>query len=129
MKRFFKFTAVSCVGFCIDYVLTLSFLNYAIPAALSLAISMGFSATVVYFLHHYFTFGVGKYDQPRLSRLTMFLVSSLVVYLFRLAFFQGLRFVGAGLEFSLLVALASSLIVNYSISRLVIFGKGKYGPH
>jgi putative flippase GtrA len=121
MKRFVIFGIGSTLGAAIDFFVTWLLLNQGINAFLSFAISMSISATLVYFYHEYLTFRDHRDSNYSLSRFSQFLTSTLMIYGFRVALFYGLTTLQVLEIIALLVALVSSLFINYFVSKLLIF--------
>lgn len=121
MKRFIFFGIGSILGASIDFVVTWLLLNQDINAFLSFAIAMSFSATVVYFYHEFLTFKEHRESQYSHSRLSQFLISTLMIYVFRVALYYGLISLQIFEVIALLVALVSSVFINFFVSKLLIF--------
>ena len=121
MKRFFLFGLGSTLGACIDFLVTWLLLNQGINALLSFALSMSISSTLVYFYHEYLTFKEHRLSQYSHARISQFLTSTLMIYGFRVALFYGLLSLEVLEVIALVVALVSSVFINFFVSKLLIF--------
>lgn len=121
MKRLVIFGLGSCLGAAIDFVLGLTLIRFGVPGSLALALTMCVSATVVYAVHQRVTFA--DIGPARLSsrRLALFLVNTAMIYIFRVMVFSTLSLAGLTYAPALGLAIVSSLLVNFTVSRLVIF--------
>ena len=110
MKRLFVFAVGSLVGAGIDFLLGYRLLLNGVEGALAIGLSMSLSAVVVYFYHEFFTYKsvASKTDKGRLS---VFLLSTFLIYLSRVSVFYLLLFVGLMEVIALAVALVSSLVI------------------
>jgi putative flippase GtrA len=125
VRRFVLFGLVSTGGAAIDFVVALSLIRLGVSPALALAGAMSVSAVLVYVVHQRRTFAdLGGRDLSW-RRLLMFCASTVLVYLFRLALYGALVAAGAAAALALAVALVASVLVNFTISRALIFmGRG-----
>jgi putative flippase GtrA len=121
LRRFVFFGLISTAGAAIDFVISLSLIRAGVTPALSLACAMSVSAVLVYVVHQRRTFAdIGGRDFSW-RRLLMFCASTVLVYLLRLALYGALVSVGTTAALALAVALTASVLVNYTISRALIF--------
>jgi putative flippase GtrA len=114
----------SAGGALIDFVIALVLLRNGADGWLALAIAMSVSASAVYLLHQKVTFADLGTRELSWSRFTFFVINTGFVYLIRVAVFEILNTAGNGLTLSLGVALVSSLLINFGISRWLIFSGG-----
>ena len=121
MKRFLLFGLGSTLGASIDFFVTWLLLQQGFNAFISFALAMSFSGTLVYFYHEYLTFNEYRVSNYSQSRLSQFLISTLMIYGFRVALFYGLTELQVLEVIALLVALVSSLFINFFVSKLLIF--------
>lgn len=123
MARFFLFGIGSTLGALIDLTLGMALLRLGFSAWTALGLAMIVSASVVYVFHQKRTFG-GVYSSAlRLRRLGMFLVSTAAIYVFRVLVFEWLREGGLADFPALGLALVASVVVNYTVSRALIFSR------
>ena len=121
MKRFVLFGLGSSLGAGIDFLVTWYLLNQGFNAFAGFTVAMSISATLVYFYHEYLTFKDQCDDQYSHTRLSQFLISTLTIYGFRVAIFYALTAVHVLEVIALLIALVSSVFINYFVSKLLIF--------
>lgn len=121
MIRFLRFGLVSTLGAGIDFVLVLVLLRAGLGAAPALAAAMTVSATVVYVIHQKLTFGDLGERALSTHRLGAFLLNTAAIYLMRLVIFEGLISFGLKEALALAAALVASVVLNYTVSRLLIF--------
>jgi putative flippase GtrA len=125
VKRLVFFALGSTMGAVIDFCIAFSLLRLGFPGWLALALAMCVSATLVYVFHQRATFADLGTKDLSLGRLTMFLANTALVYGLRVLVFEGLRRAATGEAVALVVALLSSLLVSFVVSRLVIFQGSK----
>ena len=125
MKRLLLFGMGSTIGAAIDFCIALVLLRIGCPGWLALALAMCVSASVVYHIHQRVTFADIDLGELSLRRLTLFLLSTFFVYGLRMLVFEGLRYSGGGEVLALSVALVSSLVVSFGVSRYYIFQSGR----
>jgi putative flippase GtrA len=123
VRRFLLFGIGSTVGAAIDFTIGLVLLGIGLPAWLALGLAMTVSANIVYVLHQKVTFGDLHSRDLHAGRLAAFLTSTLLVYLFRLAAFEGLKAIGWTDAMALAAALVASLSINFAVSRSLIFSR------
>ena len=121
MKHFILFGLGSTLGACIDFLVTWLMLIQGFNAFVGFAVAMSISATVVYFYHEYLTFKEQRNSEYSNARLSQFLTSTLMIYGFRVALFYGLLSLQVLEVIALLVALVSSVFINFFVSKLLIF--------
>jgi putative flippase GtrA len=121
MKRFFLFGLGSTFGACIDFLVTWLLLQQGLNAFISFALAMSMSATLVYFYHEYLTFKEHRDSSYSHTRLSQFLTSTLLIYAFRVTLFYGLTALQVLEVIAILVALVSSVFINFFVSKLLIF--------
>lgn len=121
MKRFFVFGLGSTLGASIDFILAWVLLIKGFNAFVGFAVAMSISATVIYFYHEYLTFNDRCNSQFSKARLSQFLTSTLMIYGFRVVLFYGLTALQVLEVIALMVALVSSVFINFFVSKLLIF--------
>ena len=127
VKRFAFFGMVSTLGALIDFAIGWSLIRAGFAPALALACAMCVSATLVYVIHQRLTFADLGGRELAWRRLAAFIASTMMIYLFRLALYNGLTALGGAPAPSLAAALVLSVVINYSVSRIFIFAAGKRG--
>lgn len=126
LRRFLTFGMVSAVGTVIDLIIVLTLIKFfGIPEWQALALSMLVSATVVYIGHELVTFDDAGTTSLRKRRWLSFAITAFAIYGFRVMVFGLLVSLGMPRMPALLVALVSSIIVNFTISRFAIFKPGR----
>ena len=123
MNHLVVFGVGSTIGAIIDFVLALILLRAGYPGWLALALPMIVSGTAVYVFHQKVTFADLGSRQLDNRRLGLFLANTALVYVFRVAVYELLRRAMLSQVLALGAALVSSLILNFAISRLLIFSE------
>lgn len=125
MRRFFIFGIGSTVGALIDFALSLVLLQAGVSSWLALALSMLVSANVVYAIHQKVTFSDLSSGDLHAGRLAAFILNTVVIYFFRLALFELLLLAGLAVALALCIALIASVVINFAVSRILIFSGQK----
>ena len=121
IKRFILFGGISTLGAAIDFVLTWWLLSYGFSAFLGFGLSMCVSATLVYLMHEFITFNQDRTVGFSQHRLFKFLFSTVLIYLLRVGVFYLLVYIGTIEVVAIGIALVSSVVINYSVSKFLIF--------
>ncbi len=122
MKRLILFGLGSIVGACIDFAIGYYLLSLGAKGWLALGLGMSVSVTVVYAIHQKLTFADIESHELNARRFLLFAINTATVFSLRVVVFELLIYFGLGLSISLALALTSSLVVNFAISRNIIFG-------
>ena len=125
MRRFLQFGLISTFGAGIDFVITLALIDRGFSAYQALAVAMFFSASIVYVLHQKLTFADVDSSELRGGRYTGFLLNTLAIFAFRAVFLEILFQIQTPNGLAVAIVLISSVIINYSVSRLLIFVGGR----
>lgn len=121
IRDFIVFIFGSFLGAALDFLISWFLIVHGLTGLISLLISMFISAPIVYLYHEFITFRRCLSFQYSHSRLSQFLTSTLIIYGFRVALFYGLLALQVLEVIALLVALVSSVFINFFVSKLLIF--------
>ena len=121
MRRMVIFGLGSLVGALIDFAIGLALLKAGFSSWLALAGAMSVSAVVVYVIHQKVTFGDLHSSDLHAGRLAAFLANTAIVYVLRVALFEAAYSAGVTEALALAAALVGSFVVNFAISRVLIF--------
>lgn len=124
VNRFLIFGIISSLGAVIDFIVGLALMTLGFPPFIALACAMCLSATLVYIVHQKRTFADIGGRALSWKRLTGFLFSTFWIYVFRLIVYHALYALGFAAAISLALALTLSVIINYTVSRFLIFSGG-----
>lgn len=122
MIRIATFGMISVLGALIDFALTWALVQIAgIGGTIALGLSMIASGTIVYALHQKLTFSDLTGQALHARRWRNFLATTILVYLLRAALLALLTRAGAAFEIALASALVLSFVLNYMVSRFLVF--------
>ena len=122
LRKFSLFASGSVIGAAIDYLATLALARWmSLDPAIALAVTMIFSATVVFGFHSRITFREANDDFLR--RYLLFMAWSGLVFLLRALLLELSLYAGLPLAVALLVAIGLASIINFAVSSAVIFAK------
>lgn len=124
MRRVALFGFGSTVGALIDLCAGVLLLALGLPGWLVLALTMCVSASVVYAIHQKITFA-DLANELNAGRLSQFLLATAGIYVIRVSVFTLLGHVGVPETLAFLAAIVSSFLVNFTISRFLIFAIGR----
>lgn len=124
LKRFGLFAGGSAFGAVIDYVVTLAAVHLAgADPTVALGLAMIVSASAVFCYHDRITFpGATGHG---LTRYALFMGWSALVFALRAVLLRLFLRLGLPLAAALLVAIGLASVINFAVSRAVIFAKAQ----
>ena len=125
MHRFLQFGLISTLGAGIDFAITLALIERGFASFQALAAAMFISASIVYVLHQKLVFADMATSRLSGGRYTGFLLNTLAIYAFRVVTLEILLQNQAPNGVAVAIVLISSVAINYSVSRLLIFADGR----